>query len=115
MGAAGKEPSREGSSWGGRTAGAGRISRRGLLCFGLAGGLSAVLSGCKRQLPGAGGGDVVAHGSAVVRIVPSPTAIPATPPPTPTPTPPMPLLVNPQFRRQDTPVAGNLGPDGYTW
>ncbi len=92
------------------------ISRRRLLTLALAGVAPAVLPACAgSQSPATATPPAV--GSTPPTPVPTPTAplATATPAPTATPRPPDPLLVNPQFRLQNTPTTTSLGPDGYTW
>jgi hypothetical protein len=103
----------------------GRLTRRRLLTLALAGGATALLAACAQETaPGGSAAVPVLVEGTPTRPEPPPTISPATAtpaptatpvPPTATPRPPSPLLVNPQFRRQGTPVTDALGPDGYTW
>jgi hypothetical protein len=96
-----------------------RLSRRELLACALGGSAAILLGACGAQ--GAGQGRVPTFPTDFEDPGSSPpptaTAAPPTPTlaPTPTPRPPVPMLVNPQFRRQDTPATNSLSPDGYTW
>lgn len=90
-----------------------QLTRRGLLALVLGGTTTALLAACSSGSPTSSSRETPATPAPTL----VPTAIPPTPTPAPTPTPrpPVPLLVNPRFRRQETPASNNLSPDGYTW
>jgi hypothetical protein len=91
-----------------------QLSRRHLLTLALAGTLPRILVAC-------GGGSapvpsIAAPPSRTLSDLSEPSTAPPPPPaPTSTPRVPVPLLLNPQFRPQDTPATNALSPDGYTW